>query len=256
MATSKAVWCALGAGLAAGVAIPALAQPVFFSDHQAFTNHMLLNAKVLKGVEDFENADISQGGKVPFPDMLTNGVSRPPVFNDGIHSTNLIMQTNRNPGPFAAQDVPSSDPQALFALGVGAFGSNSKKVGEDLGILAGVHCSIDLIFTTGDKTGVGFELSRFAGFGNAGWIIGVFDTSNALMGSFVINGPVPTNPAKNFFGVYSTTPIGRINIFDPDPLSPDALDDIEMWVPSPGAAAMLLAMVGLGAASRRRPLGF
>lgn len=240
-------FCAAAAGLAPG----ALAQPVFFNDHQAFTNQMLTSSKILKGIEDFENADIDQGGKAPFPDMLANGTHRPPVFDDGIVSPNLIIQTNRNPGPYAAQDLPSTHPQALFALGVGAFGSNSKKVGEDLGILAQIHCSIDLIFTSGDKTGVGFELSRFTGFGDAGWIIGVFDTSNTLIGQYAIPGPVPTNPAKNFFGVYSSTPIGRINIFDPDPFSPDAVDDIEMWVPTPGAFS-LIALAGLGAVSRRR----
>lgn len=245
--------CVLALCAPLATAIQSQAQIVYFTDHAAFTQMMQQQSKVLKGIEDFEYGQIQPNAKIPFPDHLTGGQPNGPIFPSGLHSPNLTIQTNRNPGPFAVQDAPSNDPQALFALGLGAFGSNSIKVGEDLGILTGVHCSIDLIFSSGDKTGVGFDLSRFNGFGNAGWTLGVFDVNNVLIGNFTINGPVPVNPAKNFFGVWSAVPIGRINIFDPDTTSPDAVDDIEMWtiVPAPGSAA-LLAMGGLLAARRRR----
>ncbi|MBX3358237.1 MAG: hypothetical protein KF745_07400 [Phycisphaeraceae bacterium] len=225
----------------------------YFTEAGPFHDQMLASSKILKGIEDFEYGIVQQQGKMPFPDYLTGGQPNGPVFPEGLMSANLTIQTNRLPGPLAPVDVPSNNPQALFALGPGAFGSNSIKVGEDLGILSGVHCSIDLIFGSGDKTGIGFELSRFAGFGDAGWTVGIFDVSDVLIGQYTFAGPVSTNPAKVFFGVWSTVPIGRINIFDPDPISPDAVDDIQMWttVPSPAPVA-LLGLAGIATLRRRR----
>jgi hypothetical protein len=223
----------------------------FYTSQTAFHDAMLLTNKFNKGTEDFEHAIIAQGQKMPFPDFLTGGVPNNPVFPTGLMNDNLILQTNRNPGPFAPVDAPSANPQALFALGAGAFGANSKKVGEDLGILAGIHCSMDLIFPLSDKTGVGFDLSRFSGFGNDGWTIGVFDSVGTLIGSYTIVGPVSANPAKNFIGIASSVPIGRINIYDPNATSPDAVDNIEMWaVPAPTSGAMLA--LGVLAMRRRR----
>lgn len=231
-------------------AIHAESGVTYFTDHALFTQSMGQHGKTLKGVEDFEYAEMT-GGKTPFADPLDSNTPSVP-FPTGLHSPNLRIQTNRNPGPFAAPDAPSNNPQALFVVYPGAFGSNSYKVGEDLGILSQIHCSIDLIFTSGDKTGIGFDLSRFLGYGDDGWTLGVFDTSNNLIGQYTIGGPVPVNPTKNFFGVWSPVPIGRINIYDPNPTSPDAVDNIEMWTvpaPAPGAA---LVVAGLIAGTRRR----
>lgn len=238
----------------------ALASPVqagntilYFTDQESFNAQMLAQSKVMKGIETFEYANVQQHGKTPFPDNLTGNTPHSPVFPNGLMSPNLTIRTNRNPGPFAAVDAPSNNPQALYAVAAGAFGANSIKVGEDLGILSGIQCSMDLIFGSDDKTGVGFELSRFTSFGNAGWTLGVFDINDVLIGQFVIPGPVVTNPSKVFFGVWSASPIGRINVYDPDPTSPDAVDDIQMWtaVPSP-SSAMLLAAAGVVASRRRR----
>lgn len=240
--------------------VVALASPVFgdgglvyFTEQESFNTHMLTHNKVMKGIEDFEYANVQQLGKVPFPDNLAGNTPHSPVFPNGLMSPNLTIRTNRNPGPFAAVDAPSNNPQALYVVAPGAFGANSFKVGEDLGILSGIHCSMDLIFSSNDKTGVGFELSRFSTFGNSGWTLGIFDVNDVLIGQFVIPGPIVSNPSKTFFGVWSPNPIGRINIYDPDLTSPDAVDDIQMWTntPAPGAAS-LLAVAGLVSGRRRR----
>ena len=227
---------ALGAAVILASQASAGDPTIFFTSRPAFSTFAAQQGKTQKGIENFEYAQMS-GGKVAFPDPLDANTPSTP-FPNGLLSHNLRIQTNRNPGPFAAQDVPSANPQALFVVAPGAFGSNSFKVGEDLGILAGIHCSMDLIFTSGDKTAVGFDLSRFQGFGDDGWTIGVFSLANVLIGQMTIPGPVVNNPLKNFVGVWSPVPIGRINIFDPNLTSPDAVDNIEMWaIPAPSAMA-------------------
>jgi hypothetical protein len=201
----------------------------FASDRGAFAT----------ALEDFEEAAL-EAGKTPFPDPLLSGIFNSPVFPNGLAAPGLAMQTNRLPGPLAPLDVPSGNAQALFAVAAGAIGTNSVKVGEDLGILFGIHCSIDILFEADNVHAVGLEQSRFAGFGAAGWHIGIFDADDNLIGNYLRTGPVAAEPAKNFFGVWSSTPIARINLFDlsVNP-SPDAVDNIEVWVPSPGAAALL-----------------
>ena len=139
---------------------------------------------------------------------------------------------------------------ALFVIGQGFLGSNSKKIGEDLEILKGIEASLDLIFTEPNHTGIGFELSQFEGFGPPGdWHITIYDKSDEIIGKFIL--PPAIEPAKNFFGVWSSDTIGRINIWD-EGLIPDAIDNIQMWVPAPGTLA-LLGLAGLAGRRRRRP---
>ncbi len=239
------------------IAAPAVATPVqFFTDKLAFENFNQLDGKFLKGVEDFEESTIPAGAKLAFPNSLQNGVPNV-AFPNGITATNLILQTNTLPGPNAPFPAPGVGPQDLFATGVGFAGPNSKKVGEDVGILLGVQVSTDLIFSTDDgvKTGVGFELSRYAGFnaGGSGFVISVFDTAGVLAGSFPIPEP-GVEPNKTFLGFWHDD-IGRINIHDnlapgTQPL-PEGIDNIQMWVPEPGTLS-LLALGGLMLIRRRR----
>ncbi len=111
-------------------------------------------------------------------------------------------------------------------IGPGFIGSNSKKVGEDLEVLFGIEASLDLIFLDDNKTGIGFELSHFDAFPGGDWIVSVYDTSDNVIGIFTV--PDAIEPAKQFFGVWCATPIGRINIWDPD-IAPDAVDNIQMY---------------------------
>ena len=242
--------------IAVAIAAPAVASPVFFSDKFAFENFNQMDGKFLKGVEDFEESVIPPGAKWAFPAPLQNGVPNM-AFPNGITATNLIIQDNTLPGPAAPMLSPSGNAQALFATGAGFAGSNSKKIGEDMGILNGTHVSTDLIFPTTDgvKTGIGFELSRYIGFnaGGTGFVISVFDTNGLLVGMQPIPEPA-VEPGKTFWGVWHDD-IGRINIHDnlapgTQPL-PEGIDNIQMWVPEP-ATLSLLALGGLMLIRRRR----
>lgn len=235
--------CAASPVLAGGV--------VFFDTHQAFTEFNVLDGKFLKGIEDFEYSTAPPESKTFFPNPLQNGDPRP-HFPEGLASPNLIIQTNITQSPCPPTTNPSANPNALWVNGVGFLGSNSIKVGTDE-FLNGMFSSIDLIFTSNDKTGVGVDISTYQQFnmGHHGYIVCVYDAFDNVLGSYVMPGPTPTEPSKDFFGVWSPTPIGRVNIwgvFD-QPL-PFAVDNIEMWVPAPGAAGLL--GLGMLAALRRR----
>ncbi|QOJ15138.1 MAG: PEP-CTERM sorting domain-containing protein [Planctomycetia bacterium] len=218
----------------------ALGDVTYFTNHAAFTDFVSVAGKQLKGVETFEESLVGAQAKIPFPNSLQHGVPQP-TFPNGIDATNLIIQTNITPGPFAAQLNPSASPNALWVNGPGFLGSNSVKVGTDE-FLDGLFSSLDLIFTSHDKTAIGVDISTYPGFnaGHNGFFMAVFDTSNVLLGTFVIPGMTPTEPAKNFFGVWSPVPIGRVNIWGRfDIPQPFAVDNIEMWVPEPTSAALL-----------------
>lgn len=234
-------------------AAPAVAGPaVFFTQQGEFEFFAQQHGKFSKGTETFEESTIRPNQKIPFAAPLQSGVSNL-AFPNGILANNLIIQDNTLPGPGAPTTSPSGDPQALFATGVGAFGGNSVKIGEDMGILNGVHVSIDLIFlpNEGVKTAVGFDISRYAQFPGAnGWIVSVFDTNNNLVGMQSIPEPIASEPSKMFFGAWAPS-IGRINIHDTSPNAPEGIDNIQMWVPEPGTLS-LLAMTAIAVLRRRR----
>lgn len=224
----------------------------FFTEHGAFQQYNALQGKNLKGLEDFEESTAGVGAKIPFPNSLQNGVPRP-TFEFGINATNLIIQTNVTPAPCPPTPNPSTNQAALWVNGAGFLGSNSIKVGTDE-FLNQQFSSLDLIFTTHDKTGVGLDVSTFDGFnsGHAGFVICVYDQFDNVLGSTTIPGPTAVEPSKNFFGVWSPVPIGRVNVWGIfDVPQPFAIDNIEMWIPAPGASGVL-AMAGLALARRRR----
>ncbi|MBI5863572.1 MAG: PEP-CTERM sorting domain-containing protein [Planctomycetes bacterium] len=234
------------------VSAPATADILYFTDHGAFTQHNEAVGKFLKGVEDFEESSAGPQEKIPFPNSLQNGVPRP-TFPNGIDATNLIIQTNITPGPCPPTPNPSTNDRALWVNGPGFIGSNSIKIGTDE-FLYGLFSSIDLIFTSHDKTAVGVDVSTFTGYnqGHQGFVFCVYDDSDNVLGTYTMSGPTPTEPAKNFFGVWSSTPIGRVNIWGIfDAPQPFAVDNIEMWVPEPNSL-VLLAALGAVAAQRRR----
>lgn len=253
----KVAICALLGACALSALTPATAlgraPATFFTDPNAFHNQMQAQGKAIKGIEDFEYANVQQGSKTPFPNPLMAGVPRP-GFPTGLLSPNLIIQTNITPGPCPPVPNPSGNPNALWVNGANFIGSNSIKVGTDE-FLSGLDSSIDLLFTTHDKTGVAVDASTFAGFnaGHAGFVFCAYDQFNNVLGSFTLPGPTATEPAKSFVGVWSNTPIARLNIYgiftQPQPF---AVDNIEMWaVPAP-ASAGVLGLAGLAALRRRR----
>ncbi|MCA9293442.1 MAG: hypothetical protein KDA20_06485 [Phycisphaerales bacterium] len=223
-----------------------------FADHAAFTTFVESQGKFLKGVEDFEEAVVDDGAKLPFPNSLQSGVPRP-GFDFGISATNLIIQTNITPNASPVEPNPSTNQAALWVNGAGFIGSNSIKVGTDE-FLNGLYSSIDLIFTDDNKTAIGVDLGLYDGYtsGHAGWVITTYDPAGAIIDVFNL-GPTSTEPSKSFFGVWSPVPIGRLNIWGIfDMPEPFAIDNIEMWtVPTPGALTLLGAS-GLVAMRRRR----
>lgn len=241
------------AGLA--FASPSIAGNIaFFTEQQQFHTFVNSQGKVLKDVEDFEESTAPFGSKTPFPNSLQHGVPRP-FFDNGIDATNLIIQTNITQAPCPPTPNPSTNPNALWVNGAGFIGSNSIKIGTDE-FLNNLFSSIDLIFTTDEKTAIGVDVSTYGGFaqGHSGFTFCVYDINDVPMGSFFVPGPTPVEPSKNFFGVWSPTPIGRVNVWGhfgvPQPF---AMDNIEMWnaIPAPGTAGVL-GLLGAFALRRRR----
>jgi PEP-CTERM motif len=226
----------------------------YFTDQGAFAQFNQGIGKSLKGIENFEESLAGPGEKHPFPNSLQNGVPRP-TFPNGIDATNLIIQTNITLGPCPPLPNPSASDRALWVNGAGFLGSNSIKVGTDE-FLYGMFSSIDLIFTSHDKTAVGVDVSTYPGFnsGHTGFTMCIYDPFENVLGTYVIAGPTPTEPGKDFFGVWSSVPIGRINIWGSfDIPQPFAVDNIEMWVPEPSTLA-LLGVAGFALLRRRRSL--
>ncbi|TWT44555.1 hypothetical protein RAS1_09700 [Phycisphaerae bacterium RAS1] len=226
-----------GAVLCASVA---RAEVLYFTDHELFMLHNQAVGKVLKGVETFEESLAEPNSKTPFPNSLQNGVPRP-TFPNGIDAENLIIQTNITQAPYPPTVNPSSFDRALWVNGAGFIGSNSIKVGTDE-FLQGMFSSLDLIFTSNDKTAVGVDVSTFANFnsGHQNFIFCAYDLANNIIGTYTIAGPTPTEPSKTFFGIWSSVPIGRLNVWATfDVPQPFAVDNIQMWVPEPATATLL-----------------
>ena len=202
-----------------------------FFDKISFEAFNQAHGKFLKGIETFEESNIADLGKQFLPAPLTGNVPNLVGgigFPDGLAEKNLIIQDNITPGPNPPTPNPSGSPVALYVIGAGFIGSNSKKVGEDLEVLQGIETSTDLIFTEPNHTGVGFELSHFDGFGNGDWHITVYDKNDVEIGKFIVPDTGFNEPSKAFFGIWCSPSIGRINIWDAG-IIPDAIDNIQMW---------------------------
>lgn len=241
---------AVGAICCASSASADIAQ--FYLQSDPFYVQVASSGKQLKGFEDFEYANVNPGEKLPFPNSLQNGVPAPGLPG-GINSDNLIIQTNITPGPCPTTLNPSSNQNALWINGAGFIGSNSIKVGTDE-FLYNLFSSLDLVFTTNDKTAISLDVSTYAGFaqGHQGFNVCAYDTNNVPIGNFLMPAGAP-EPNKNFIGIWSPVPIGRINIWGifavPQPF---AVDNIEMWVvPGPGVLGTF-GLAGAMAGRRRR----
>jgi hypothetical protein len=200
-----------------------------FFDVASFRAYNQGTGKVPKGIETFEEAVIQPQGKNCFPSPL-GPAPNPPSFPNGLDQRNLFIQENMTPTPDPPVPNPSTKQCALFVVGPGFLGANSKKVGEDI-FLQNQKASIDLLFSEPNHTGIGFKLSRFPGYPGGGWHITVYNKADQIIGTFEVPGDsVNTEPDKTFFGVWCQETIGRINIFDRAAApSPEAIDDIEMW---------------------------
>ncbi len=210
---------------------------IAFFDKAEFEAFNAGEGKFLKGIEDFEESNIPPGAKQPLPAPLAGSIPNvdPATgwgFPTGLLQKNLIILDNITQGPNPPRTHPSGSDIALYVIGPGFLGSNSVKVGEDL-FLKGIHASLDLLFTEPNHTGIGFELSRFPGFPVAGWHITVYDKADVELGKFFVPPPPAPEPDKSFFGIWCFETIGRINIYDEAGPSPDAIDNVQMWVDEP-----------------------
>jgi hypothetical protein len=229
--------CLAVAGLTAPAQAGAGGICIEFLDQAEFENYCIEHGKLLKGIEDFEEAVVQFQDKIPLFDFLQCGVPNPgpggPGFPNGINECNIILQSNIFPGPNPPAPEPHGGPTALYVVGPGFIGANSAKVGEDL-FLQQIHASLDLIFTEPNHTGIGFDLSRYEGYLLAGWHISVYDTTDVEIGKFFVPPPPAPEPAKFFWGIWCDVPIGRINIWDEAGPEPDAIDNIQMWMEDEG----------------------
>lgn len=217
---------------------------IIFTDAAAFEAFNLAEGKVQKLTEDFEESNLgdfgvaqllgSLQGNIQNVDEIGNG------FPKGLTSKNLIIQSNI----LGLNATMPSDGAGLLVLGFTPGLFNSVVVSAD------AVDSLDLIFTEPNHTGVGFDVIGLAGAGST-MHIAVFDKGGVLIHKEIL--PTPSS-AKTFFGIWSPDTIGRINIGGVDALgelTPEFVDNIQMWVPAPGTLA-LLGLAGLMGARRRR----
>jgi hypothetical protein len=165
-------------------------------------------------------------------------------------SDNLFIQSNT-----LGTNAPNPSPAGvggLVVIGPGTFGPNlpnSNVVGANTFVN-----STDLIFDP-NHTAVGFDvLAPAAGGGGPGstFHVAVFDKNNVE----ILRAVVPwVDENKNFIGIgLSSGTIGRINVAALDAAGGgigELFDNVQMWVPAPGALA-LFGLAGLAGIRRRR----
>ena len=203
---------------------PAQGGLMWFTDRAAFEAFNQSAGKVLKGIEDFEESILDPNDVDGFDDPLEFGVPNLPdgfPFPNGMTGLpNLIVQSNLLGGNPTNEDPRGVD--GLAALSAGFLGAVSDMVIANIG-----GDSLDLIFTD-EKSGVGFNPISF--FGAQAVEVRVYSTTNVFLGEM----PSPADPTgASFIGVWSSIPIGRINIFDPGN-GFEGGDNIQAWVEGGG----------------------
>ena len=198
---------------------PAQGGLIWFGDEIDFVLFNVGQGKVLKGTETYEESILPFDFLFNFDDPLESGVPNEPggiIFQFGMTGLpNLRVQSNLGGGN--PSDENPRGKSGLWAVSNGFLGAVSDVV------LAGVpDDSLDLIFTD-EKSGVGFNtVTILGGFSVE---VRVYSTTNVFLGMFTTGiDPIGTN----FIGVWSPTPIGRINIFDFGN-GREGADNIQAW---------------------------
>jgi hypothetical protein len=236
----------LAAGCVAFLAGQAFADVYIFLDEGAFIDFNMSTGKVMKALETFDYVPVN--GVEVMDDPLGPGIPNGPFPLGLQESDNLWIQSNTL-GVNAPVPAPAGV-GALVAIQGGLFGPNipnSNVVGANTFVN-----STDLLFDP-NHTGVGFDMiAPSAGGGGPGTIfhISVFDKNNVEIAREQV---AWTNEYKHFFGVWSSDTISRINVAADlgGAGVGELLDNIQMWIPSPGALA-LLGIAGLFGTRRRR----
>ncbi len=208
------------AGTDAPPTAPAQGGLIWFDNQAEFEAFNACAGNVLKGIENYEESILDLNSTFFFDDPLESGVPNLPdgfPFPDGMTGLpNLIVQSNIGGGD--PTDENPRGPDGLLAVSAEAGGAVS-----DLVVAGTQGDSLDLIFTD-ENSGVGFNTIIFVGGPSVE--VRVYSTTNGFLGMMM------TTPA-NFIGVWSSDPIGRINIFDPGN-GYEGADNIQAWeVPCP-----------------------
>ena len=105
----------------------------------------------------------------------------------------------------------------------------------------GPYSTLDTLDLTLDSaSAIGFDV--FPGIAAGDVVISVYDSADALMGTFTIS----ASPGGTFFGVLSDSGlIGRINVGAPGEHAGGLIDDVAFGVPVPEPATILLIGTGL-----------
>ncbi|MEE9131769.1 MAG: hypothetical protein V3T84_17290 [Phycisphaerales bacterium] len=190
---------------------------IWFTDQADFEAFNAGEGKVLRGIEDYEEAVLDPGQGVGVDDPLVSGVPNPPVFPNGLTGLpNLQVQANTLGGN---PTVPSPH----GANGLAAFAAPGGNFVSDVVISNFFGHSHDLIFLTDEKTGVGGNMMHFTSAGTV--VMRVYDINNNFLGMMAS----PADPAgTNFLGVWSPDPIGRVNLFSTDN-GAEGMDNIQAW---------------------------
>jgi hypothetical protein len=233
--------------VAAIIADTALGGFIIFTDQAAFEAFNLAHGKTQKITETFEESNVPLNdwnvflsnpleGNVPNVDFTGFG------FPTGLVLDNLLIQTN-------SLGTNASDPSlggTLRAVGLRTDNATAVSTGFPTD-------SLDLNFTDRSPTGVGFDVIELISVGGE-FHIAVFDKGNAVITEQI----VPASPFLDtvFFGIWSDQDIGRINIDSvfagANNSSFESVDNIQMWVPTPGTLVLLVLAALMGTHRHRR----
>jgi hypothetical protein len=227
----------LGFGLTLGcAAVAANASLTFFTSQGAFQTALTGGGSSQVGFEDWETARIDNS--VAAMDDPANAATNNAFFLPGEIDPLLTVQSNLN-GTNSAVTNPR---------GVGGLAVANDFGGYPTSWVCSNFFSdaTDMLFT-GGLVGVGGNLLS-PGFGSSTFRIDVYDNANVFQGTT----NVVVSNTSGFWGVISTSEIGRINMFSVGG-DVEGMDNVEMWAaPVPEPATM--AALGLGAIAllRRR----
>ncbi len=208
------------------------------SDPAEFAAYVTGQGLTTNGFEDFEELNIANGQSVP----LNSGTPPLDEFSDiwgiivpGDIVSGLSIESNASGGEAFAPNHELNANSALEIRGALFGGMPNTKLVVVGGF--GDANSYDLVFTTAaDVRAVGLDMVQFGLLGPGETCEGdpmqvmVFDTDDKFIRRMIFQGP---DEAGQFLGVWSSKPIGRINVWSGPGLCShkEGADNIQMWAP-------------------------
>jgi hypothetical protein len=228
----------LGFGLTLGcAAVAANASLTFFTSQGTFQTNLIGGGSTMVGFEDWEDSTIGANGIDAMDDPLNSSTSNA-YYLPGQIDSHISIQSNMGGAVSTAMNPRGTQGLAM----VNNFGGYP----TDWVVANTFADALDVSFN-GGIIGAGGKLN--SALGSSTFRIDVYDTANVLQGST----NVVVSNTSGFWGVVSTSEIGRINLFASSVADAEGWDNVEMWAaPVPEPATM--AALGLGAIAllRRR----